>query len=131
MNTEPVFALTPRVGLAQVSTANTNRDGTGTIEVVLTAGENGSRVDVITIKAVVTTTAGMIRLFINDGTNTRLWKEVSVSAATPSGTVQAFAAILDSDSDGDLPLILPVNYSLRASTHNAESFNVIAHGGDF
>lgn len=130
-NTYPVFALTPRCGMAQISTANTNRDGTGTIGTVLAAGSNGTRIDLITIKATVTTTAGMIRLFIHDGTNYRLWKEIAVSAITPSGTVAAFASILTPDTDGDLPLILPANYSLRASTNNAETFNVIAQGGDF
>jgi len=130
-NTYPVFALTPRCGMAQILTANTNRDGTGTLGTVLAAGGNGTRIDLITIKAIVTTTAGMIRLFIHDGTNYRLWKEVAVSAITPSGTVAAFAGILTPDTDGDLPLILPANYSLRASTNNAETFNVIAQGGDF
>lgn len=121
------YAATPRSALGQVSTANTNRDGTGTIATIFTAGASGSRIDDITIIATGTTTAGMVRLFLHDGTNARLWAEVPVSAATPSGTVQAFTASLLNQS-----LILPGAWSLRASTHNAETFNVIVdRAGDF
>lgn len=133
MSTAAQYASTPRCAMAVISTANTNRDGTGTIGTVLTAGASGSRVDRIDVQATSTTTAGMVRLFIHDGTNARLWREVSVSAITPSGTVAAYAAAMSSNNGQDigyLPLILPTGYSLRASTHNAESFNVIATGGD-
>ena len=127
MSTTANYAATPRAAVAQVSTANTNRDGTGTIATVLTAGSNGSRVDDITVIATGTTTAGMVRLFVNDGTNTRLWQEIPVTAATPSGTVQAFASTLLNQA-----LLLPNGYSLRAATNNAETFNVVVtRAGDF
>lgn len=130
-NTDPIFALTPKTGLVQISTANTARDGTGTMGTVVTAGANGSRVDCITIVATGTTTAGVVRLFIYDGSNVRLWKEILVSAITPSTTVKVFSSILNSDSDGDLPLVLQAAYQVRASTHNAETFNVAAQYGNF
>jgi hypothetical protein len=129
-NVSPIFTLTPQIGRARISTANTNRDGTGTLGDVITGGANGTRVGRIVITATSTTTAGMVRLYIYDGTNTRLWKEVPVSAITPSATVQAFTATIASP-DSDPLLVLPVNYVLRASTHNAETFDVIAHAGDF
>lgn len=133
-NFSPVFALTPNMGPAQagarISTANTNRDGTGTLGDVLTGATNGSRVDRIVITANVTTTAGMIRLFIWDGTNTRLWKEVPVTAVTASGTAAAFSAVVSSPDSNPL-LVLPATWKLKAGTNNAESFDVIPHGGDF
>ena len=129
-NVSPIFTLTPQIGRARISTANTNRDGTGTLGDVITGGANGTRVGRIVITATSTTTAGMVRLYIYDGTNTRLWKEIPVSAITPSATVQAFTATIASP-DSDPLLVLPVNYVLRASTHNAETFDVIAHAGDF
>lgn len=127
MATDPNYAATPRIGVAAISTANTNRDGSGTLGTVLTAGSNGSRVDVITVQATGTTTAGMVRLFVHDGSVARLWREVPVSAITPSGSVVAFAQELALVE----PLLLPTGWSLRASTHNAEAFNVVAVGGDF
>lgn len=123
----PTFTDTPRFGIAVISTANTNRDGTGTIGTVLTAGSEGSRISKITIKATGTTTVGMVRLFIHDGTNARLLREVDVTALTPSATVKSFSGEIVF-SEG---LIIPTGHSLRASTHNAEEFNILAEGGDF
>lgn len=127
MGASPVFIAAPKTWLGQVSAANTNRDGTGTLVTIATAGASGSRIDAIEARAAVTTTAGMLRLFVHDGTNARLWREVSVAAATPSGTVQAWNDEL-SVPEG---LVLPPGWSLRAATHNAEAINVVARGGDF
>lgn len=128
----PQYAATPKVGLGQVSVANTNRDGTGTIATVFTAGASGSRIDRVNIQAVGTTTAGMIRLFIHDGVNARLYHEEPIGAMTPSATVAAAFATCDPITyPTKFPLVLPSGYSLRASTEKAETFNVIAMGGDF
>lgn len=132
MSTSAQYASTPKCGVGQVSVANTNRDGTGTIVTVFSAGASGSRIDAIDLKAVGTTTAGMIRLFIHDGTNARLLTELPVLALTPSATLPSWEAQLTTNNMSQvLPVILPTGYSLRASTHNAETFNVIAIGGDF
>jgi len=121
------YAATPRTAVAQATTANTARDGTGTLATVFTAGASGSRIDDITITATGTTTAGMVRLFLHDGTTARLWREVAVSAITPSATVSPFSSLL-----GNLALVLQTGWSLRASTHNAETFNVlVTRAGDF
>lgn len=126
------YASTPRLASAQLSAANALRDGTGTIVSVFTAGASGSRIEAITIQATATTTPGMIRLFVFDGTNTRLIGEVVVAGVTPSGIQPAFAVQLTTANLSNLlPLILPTGHSLRAATNNAESFNVIATGGDF
>jgi hypothetical protein len=82
----------------------------------------------------------MIRLYVHDGTNARLLKEISVTAATPSATVQAFSA----EFTPSTPLVLQsfatpgatgaytfTNYSLRASTEQAETFNILVFGGDY
>ena len=133
MSTTPQYASTPRFAAATISTANTNRDGTGTIGTVFTAGASGSRIDRITIKATSTTTAGMVRLYVYDGSNYHLFREIAVSAIVPSGTTATFSSAMSSNNAqdiGHLPLILPTGHSLRASTHNGESFNVIAYGGD-
>ena len=59
MASDPVFAVTPKVGLAQVSAANTNRDGTGTIVDILTGGTSGTNISKIEIVATGTTTASL------------------------------------------------------------------------
>jgi hypothetical protein len=109
-----------------VSTANTNRDGTGTIVDVLTGVAAGTKVNEIVVQATSSTTAGFVRLYYYDGTNTRLYREVAVTAATPSGTVAAFRTSLTFDN-----LVLAGStHKLQASTHNAESFNIQAFAGD-
>lgn len=127
MAANPVFVGTPRVAVGQVSAANTNRDGTGTIVTVFTAGSLGGRVDKVEITAAGTTTAGVVRLYIATGATIRLWKEVMVNAITPSTTIEVFRSVYE-PSGG---LMLATGQTLQASTHNAETFNVAATGGDF
>lgn len=127
MGTSPVFIATPKQWQAALSAANTNRDGTGTlVDVIPTPGSSGSRVDRVRVQSIVTTTAGVIRLYLYDGTNNYLLREILVTAVTPSTSLEAWSA--DVDLDG---LILPSGWKLRASTHNAEAFRIFARGGDF
>lgn len=121
MATTATFFGTPRTAVAQISTANTNRDGTGTLVDVMTGASTGTRIDDIEIVATGATTAGVVRLFLNDGTNSRLWKEILVSAITPSTTTAVY-----SYSIRDAALILAsASWKLQAATHNAETFNVV------
>lgn len=112
---------------ARISTANTNRDGTGTLGTILTGGTNGSRVDRIQAKATGTTTAGMVRIFLADSEgspNIRLVYEISVSAITPSETVLSWEDEIVR-ADRQPVLLVPSGWTVRASTHNAETFDVI------
>lgn len=136
MSTTPNYVATPKNGVIQVTTANTNRDGTGTLATVYTAGASGSRIDALMIQATGTTTAGMIRLFISDGSNVRLIAEVPVTAVTPSGTVPAWSALVNFVDEGQYAtgggLVLQATWLLRASTNNSETFNLIPLvAGDF
>lgn len=123
--TTPIFPASVALGMVQISTANPNRDGSGTLGTLVTGGANGTRIDRIVMKAAVTTTAGMIRIFIYDGTNTRLVREVTVEAITPSATVAAWEEDLLTPD-----LYLPsASYQIRVSTEKAEAINVFAFGG--
>ena len=126
MASTPAYASTIRNSSVAISTANTARDGSGALGTVFTAGANGSRVDEVRIVAQGTTTAGMVRLFIHNGTTAYLIQEQTIAAVTPSGTVKAEAYTLTFSN-----LLLPNGYSLRAATHNAETFTVTGAGGDF
>lgn len=127
MAATPQFTGTPNVGIAALSVANTNRDGTGTIATIITAGASGSRIDKVVVKATATTTAGMVRLFLHDGANAKLLTEITVTAVTVSASTPGFETVVDFLGG----LVVPTGYSLRAATHNAESFNVTAFGGNF
>src|SRR5262245_715315 len=127
-NSAPRFMLPENcLGNGVISAANTARDGTGTIVDILTPGSNGAQVEAITVTAQGTTTVGVVRIFIHNGSAYRLYKELLVTAITPSTSVEVFRTELIPTK----PLILPSGYKLAASTHNAETFNVFAQGGNY
>lgn len=123
MSTTQQYASIPKNGGCQITVANALRDGTGTLGTVRTAGPNGGRLDCLQIQATGTTTAGMIRLFLDDGTGTvnRLIKEIPVTPVTPSSTTPAFSV----EVYWQLGITLQAGWVLKAGTHNAETFNVI------
>ncbi len=127
VNTTPIFTGTFPASSVSIATANTARDGTGTIGTVVTFGANGNRVDMVRVVAAGTTTAGVIRLWLHDGATYYLLKELLVTAITPSTTV----AVFEAEWIPTVPLCRPTGWSLRVSTHNAETFKVHAECGDF
>lgn len=126
MAADPAFAVTPRIASVNVATANTNRDGTGTVATLITGASTGTRIAEIVIKARVTTTAGQVRVFLHDGTNFFFFDEIAVAAATPSNSVQSTRVSTTYNN-----LVLPnASWSVRVSTHNAESIDATALGAD-
>lgn len=126
MAAAPVFAVTPRLTSVAVATANTNRDGTGTLVSLITGVAAGTRINEIAVQATVTTTAGMVRIYLYDGTNYRLWDEVAIPVATVSASVKGIRVATTYNN-----LILPsASWQLFASTHNGEAFTVTTMGAD-
>lgn len=130
MAVDPQFAATQGSEVTAIpATANTARDGSGTLVTILTAGASGTRVERIKIKATGTTTAGMIRIFLHNGTSAFLLDEYTVTAATPSATVKTWEIDqLYADTD---PISLPTGWTVKATTHNAEAFHASVIAGDF
>jgi len=118
---------TANTGVVSIATANTNLDGTGTLGDVLTAASNGTLIQSVMVKAIVSTTAGMIRLFLYDGSSTKLLMEVPVSATTQSATAHTFARKITFNGNG---LILKSGWHLKASTEKAENHTIAAEGLD-
>jgi hypothetical protein len=133
MSTSAQYASTPKFGSATLTTADTSLTAPSTVGTIVTAGASGTRIDYIDIQGVATTVAGLINLFVYDGSTYVLWQQVPVFAVTSSTTVPAFAAILSSNSNANImPLTLPTGYSLRAATSVAQTgVRVTAYGGDF
>lgn len=133
MSTSAQYASVPKIGSANLTTADTSLTAPTTVGTVLTAGASGTRIDYIDIQGVATTVAGLINLFIYDGTNYILWTQVPVIAVTSSTTAPAFQSTLSSNVNSNImPLILPTGYSLRATASVAQTgVRVTAQGGDF
>lgn len=134
-NKSPIFVLAPRVGIAQISTANAYRDGSGEIQNVFFAGQNGSRIHRISVKAVNNVAAGMVRIFLANEVLTYLYAEILVKAVTPSPTVKSFEYNLFMPSES--AIILPYGWAVKASTALGTTatigniFNVFVEGGDY
>jgi hypothetical protein len=126
MAAAPSFAATVRVSAANIATADTSRTEPTNVGTVFTAGSSGSRIDEVTIIATGTVTAGVVRLWVYTGSTYYLLSETIVAATTPSTSTAVFSSVSTYNN-----LMLPSGHSLRATTNNSESFNVIAFGGDF
>jgi hypothetical protein len=120
MATTPQYASTPINGAVNIATANTARDGSGTLGTLITASGNGMRVDDIYVTATGTTTSGTVRMFLSNGTTNYLIQELIVSANTVSSSNPAWSQPINNKG-----LVLQSGWSLKFSTQNAESFNIV------
>lgn len=132
-NTSPIFPLTPNVSWATVTTANTAKDGTGTVATVFTAGSNGGRVDYLKVRALGTNVATVIRVFVNNGStnataaNNTLIIDQTIAATTNSETAQLVDNLIQLD------LSLPAGYKINVTigTTVAAGLQVTGVGGDY
>lgn len=129
-NTSPIFLLTPNNGVASVSTANTARDGTGTIATIFTAGANGSRVEEIVVKATADPADSVVTIFLYDGSTYHLFDEFDIGdPAAASATVAGYR-----EARTYRNLMLSSGWSIRAAITvalTAGVMKVICHGGDY
>lgn len=130
MASSPAFIATAKIGAGSVSTANTNRDGTGTIATIFTAGASGSKINEIVLKATGDPADSIVNIFIYDGSSYWLFDEFDLGdPAAASTTVTGYRASRTYEN-----LVIPSGYSIRASITVALTsgvVNVIALGGDF
>src|SRR5262245_8856730 len=121
-NTSPIFTLTPNVGNAKITAANTNGAGTGTVATdifkALTAGANGTFVQRVRFNPCATTagtatTATVGRVFYSTitsgattgGTDTWLIGEVTLASVTA-----------DSSSAPTSPIELMLNMAIPSGS---------------
>lgn len=130
MATDPSFAATPRAAVAAVSTANTARDGTGTMATVFTAGAGGSKVEEITVKATGDPADSVVTVFLHNGATAFLFDEFDLGDPAAASTTIAGYTMTRTYPN----LLLPSGWSIRAAITvalTAGVINVFAFGGDF
>jgi hypothetical protein len=136
-NTNPIFTLTPNVGMAEVDSANTESDGTGATDTLFTAGANGSLVFRIRYcnaqSSAAASSANVIRFFLTDtgGINPRLLVEVALVAATRSTSVIGAGSLYEfanglAIASGQLILVVQ---SVYAGVQDLMHY--VAEGGNF
>jgi len=133
-NVNPIYSRTPDVQWSEVATANTAKDGTGTVVTVFTAdATEGGRVEKLKIRAKGTNTATALRVWINNGSsnatpaNNTLYTEATIAATTLSEV----AALVDNEII--LNLALPAGYKINVTigTTVAAGLHVCAVGGKY
>lgn len=126
----PAFAVVPRMAVAAVSTANTNRDGTGTIVDLLTGVTAGTKVFEIAVQATGDPADSVVTIFVHNGTSYFLFDEIDIgNPAAASTTVPGSRWTRRYDS-----LLLPsASWKVAAAITVALTsgvLNVFVSGGD-
>jgi hypothetical protein len=142
-NTVPIYSKAGQVGWSgadKLTTANTAKDGTGTVLTIFTAGADGARVERIRSRAAGTNVATVLRIFINNGgatstaANNVLYAEKTIAATTGSEAAELALNELPTTTDPTaFPLVLPAGYKLTATigTTIASGLYVSAIGGSY
>jgi hypothetical protein len=126
MATNPVFAVTPRIGAVSVATADSSYTAPTNVGTLITGASTGTRIAEIVVKNAATSAAAIVRVFLHDGSTYWLFDEISVSAATGSSTVQQNRVSTTYNN-----LILPsASWSVRVTTSIAQATHVTAFGAD-
>lgn len=138
MATTAQFVAAPVIDIAQVTTANPNRNGTGTTVLVCSgptfgADEGiGKRITRGVIQGITANSAGVVRFFLSNdsGASKSLYLEKVVTATAFASSSPSYR----SDIPELVGLVLPgatgsdLN-QLYASTQNADTFNIIIESG--
>lgn len=143
-NTSPIYSLLGSIQWGTVATANTAKNGTGTVVTIFTAdATNGGRVERVRFRALGTNTATVARIFINNGsdpttaTNNTLYAEITLPATTLSEVaalvLQEIPNPLNIIDMSGFPLVLPPGYKLNVTigTTVAAGYAVTAVGGKY
>lgn len=95
-NKDPIYSDNPNNGVfGTLTTANTAKDGTGTVVLLFTAGANGAFIKKLTIRHIGTVPATVVRFWLNNGStntvaaNNTLLKEIAVSALGATSEILA------------------------------------------
>jgi hypothetical protein len=93
MATSPVYASTPKVGSAAAPGFDTSLTAPSTTATILTGGSSGSKVEEIIVQGTGTTAAGVLNIWLHDGSNYSLIDQVLLTAVTSSTTAVAFRQV--------------------------------------
>ena len=134
--TTPIFTRAPDVqwSIANITAANTAKDGTGTVDTVFTADAvEGSYLERLTIRPRGTNVASIMRVFINNGLTN------ATAANNSFFTELGFTATVNSEvaaiQGGVIPMniALPLGFRVQVTigTAVAGGFSVTANGGKY
>jgi hypothetical protein len=125
-NTNPIFPILPVAGAATLTAAATEKDGS-TATTLITAGENGTRLEQAIVKPIGTNAATVVRFFITGtGLNTILTEQtIGESTASEVAALDEYVIPLN--------FVLPHGSVLKAAlgTTVAAGIQITAFGGNY
>lgn len=133
-NTNPIYCKQGHIEWGTITTANTAKNGTGTVVTVFTSSAtDGSRIEKIRFRALGTNVATVARIFINNGstnataTNNVLYEEITLPATTLSEVAQLL------NQEINLGIVLPVGYKINVTigTTVAAGYAITTIAGDY
>jgi hypothetical protein len=129
--TSPIFPQVPIIGIGRLTsntavTARTMIVGTTGLTQLTANSTNGTRIDAIEVIGQGTTVATIMNVWINDGTNSYMFDEIVLPAATANTT-----AIAASNTINYTNLTLPTTYRLFVSQQVSANVTVFAFGGQY
>lgn len=132
MAADPTFAVTPVIGRASFTSANTAQDGSGTLQDVVTGDTNGTKITSVVVLGDGDLADSKVNLFLTDGSGSSplLWDSFDLGNPAASSTTVDIYRVPRSYAD----LVLPAGVKLQATlTVAPTSGNVVvwALGGDF
>jgi hypothetical protein len=133
MSASPSFASTPNIGAALLGAAESNLQVPVSTSIIITAGASGTKIEEVVVEAsatslVATTVAGLVYLFLHDGSTYHLFDVITVTAVTASSTAAPFRTL-----NRYVNLWLKTGWSLRASQSIVGNANILkceAFGAD-
>lgn len=130
MAATPSFAATVAVGAGLIpGTADTSLTAPTNVTTILSGGSSGTAVHELTFQAVGTTVAGVVNVFLYDGSTYHLKDQVPISPVTSSTTAVAWRTRRQYES-----MFVKSGWSLRVSqtvAGNVSLVKVIADAGDY
>jgi hypothetical protein len=135
-NTNPIFSVAPDIqwSAAPITSANTSKDGTGTVTTVFTAdATNGGRVTKLVAMSLGTNVATVLRIFVNNGSSnaTVLNNSFLFNMTLPATTLSEVSA--QPAYEMPLDLALPLGYKLNCTigTAVAAGYQLTVTGGKY
>lgn len=134
MSATPGFAASPRIGRAVLtSAATTDKTGATTANIVdmLTGGASGTKIEGFRIQSDGNPADSTILIFLYNGTDYRLWRDIDIGDPTASSTTVAGYQF---DQREDSLYLATSSMKIAAAitvAHTAGGTNVWAVGADF
>lgn len=131
MTNTPVFAQTPKLFVATLTsptavTSRANITGTTGLTKLTDLQTNGLRVDSIQVVSKGTSSAGIVFVWLYDGTTSYLWDQIDISAVTGSTTLDSIAVSKTYTSKN-----LTSTQQLYVSISVTQDVNVFLDGGAY